>query len=193
MEIKQCTKCKKDKPVTEFGKHKSGKGGLRAVCRCCHRDIVKAHQSAHPENEKKRHIAWRAKHPENVKIWRHKSRLKTLSTPKGKLDNLMGVKVYRALVCCKESKNWELFFDYTVEQLRTHIEKQFKPGMSWGNYGLWHVDHKIPITLFNYEHPSDLDFKRCWSLNNLQPLWAAENIKKGNKIEGTFQPALAIG
>jgi hypothetical protein len=64
--------------------------------------------------------------------------------------------------------------------------------MSWDNYGKWHIDHKIPVTAFNFERVDDVDFKRCWSLKNLQPLWALDNIVKGNKVEAPFQPSLSI-
>jgi hypothetical protein len=64
--------------------------------------------------------------------------------------------------------------------------------MTWGNYGQWHVDHKIPISAFNYETPDDIDFKRCWALKNLRPMWAKENISKGAKLDKPFQPALAL-
>jgi hypothetical protein len=78
---------------------------------------------------------------------------------------------------------------YTENELRSHLEKRFKEGMSWSNYGTtWHIDHKIPITAFNLS--CDEDIKRCWSLGNLQPLFALENIKKSNRLERPSQPLL---
>ena len=76
------------------------------------------------------------------------------------------------------------YFDilqYTPEQLITHLELQFKDTMSWDNYGEWHVDHKLPITHFNISEMGDEEFMRCWSLDNLQPMWGIENIRKSNK------------
>ena len=75
-----------------------------------------------------------------------------------------------------------------------HLEQHFTAGMTWENYGKqgWEVDHIIPRSAFNYETPDDIDFKRCWSLNNLQPLWGQENWSKGGRFEGEFQPSLAI-
>jgi len=65
--------------------------------------------------------------------------------------------------------------------------------MTWENYGTyWHIDHKIPIAVFNYEKPEDIDFRLCWSLKNLQPLEKIENIKKKDKLEKPFQPSLKI-
>ena len=71
---------------------------------------------------------------------------------------------------------------YSPEQLVEHLEKQFVDGMNWENYGEWHVDHKLPITYFNFKEVGDEEFLKCWGLDNLQPMWGEENIKKSNKI-----------
>jgi len=71
---------------------------------------------------------------------------------------------------------------YTPEQLSNHLENQFTDGMTWENYGEWHVDHKLPITSFEFKEIGDEEFLRCWSLDNLQPMWAQENIRKSNRI-----------
>jgi hypothetical protein len=77
------------------------------------------------------------------------------------------------------------YFDilgYTPEELINHLEKQFKDDMTWDNYGIWHVDHKLPITSFDIQEMGDEEFMRCWCLDNLQPMWGEENIRKSNKI-----------
>jgi hypothetical protein len=77
------------------------------------------------------------------------------------------------------------YFDvlqYSPEELINHLEKQFKDDMNWDNYGVWHVDHKLPITSFDIEEMGDEEFMKCWSLDNLQPMWGEENIRKSNKI-----------
>lgn len=71
---------------------------------------------------------------------------------------------------------------YSPEQLAYHLEKQFSEGMTWENYGDWHVDHISPITSFNFHEIGDNEFMKCWSLDNLQPMWADENIRKSNKV-----------
>jgi len=71
---------------------------------------------------------------------------------------------------------------YSPEELSIHLENQFTEGMEWENYGEWHVDHKTPITAFNFQEIGDNEFMRCWSLENLQPMWGDENIRKSNKI-----------
>ena len=77
------------------------------------------------------------------------------------------------------------YFDilqYTPEELINHLEKQFTDTMTWDNYGIWHVDHKLPITSFDIQEMGDDEFMRCWCLDNLQPMWGEENIRKSNKV-----------
>ena len=67
-----------------------------------------------------------------------------------------------------------------VLTLKKHLESQFKDGMSWGNYGRkgWHIDHIIPLDQFNL---IDLEEqKKAFYYTNLQPLWAIDNLIKGN-------------
>ena len=67
----------------------------------------------------------------------------------------------------------------THEQLRMHIESQFKRGMSWDNYGkVWHIDHIVPVSLFG---TNEDELKRAMNWQNLRPLWARQNIVEGNR------------
>lgn len=63
---------------------------------------------------------------------------------------------------------------------KIYLEKKFKAGMTWENYGKWHVDHFKPMTSFNLFKLKDQ--KECCCYKNLQPLWAWENRQKSNKI-----------
>lgn len=76
---------------------------------------------------------------------------------------------------------------YGVQDLVDHIEKQWLPGMSWLNYGFkWHIDHKKPVSWFDWSGPDvNATVRECWSLSNLQPLWASDNIAKSNRFEST--------
>jgi predicted nucleic acid-binding Zn ribbon protein len=70
------------------------------------------------------------------------------------------------------------------------LEQQFQPGMSWANYGRWHIDHIRPCAAFNL-----FDLKeqgKCFHYSNLQPLWCADNCAKGAKtIVQTWFPQLS--
>ena len=136
---------------------------------------------------------WRSENHERGREISRRANRKRLSTPEGKLAANLLSSMHQSL--SKGSKNrrhWEDLVGYTVARLKRHLEKQFKPGMTWENKGKWEIDHKIPVVAFNYERPEDIDFKRCWSLENLQPLWAEENRKKHTNIGRPFQPSLMI-
>ena len=70
----------------------------------------------------------------------------------------------------------------SVEELWIHLEKQFTAGMTRENHGRngWHIDHIIPCASFDLSDPEQQS--QCFHYTNLQPLWAEDNIKKGNKI-----------
>lgn len=87
------------------------------------------------------------------------------------------------------SKKWAAVLGYTPQQLAQHLEQQFKPGMSWENMGAWHIDHIRPVASFTFTSPADEDFKQCFALGNLQPLWAAENIAKKDRLDGAYPHA----
>lgn len=91
--------------------------------------------------------------------------------------------IHRALGKAKAGRSWKTFVDYSLEELMAHLERQFKPGMTWENKGDWHIDHIIPRSSFEYSSPDDPEFKKCWSLSNLQPLWAIDNIRKNAKTD----------
>jgi len=81
----------------------------------------------------------------------------------------------------KGSSVWT-FLPYSLEELITHLEKLFSDEMSWENYGsYWHIDHIYPQSLLPFDSMEHPNFIKCWSLNNLQPLEALENIRKSNK------------
>ena len=66
----------------------------------------------------------------------------------------------------------------TIEEARTHIENQFVSGMSWDNYGEWHIDHIIPLSSGKNEE----EYIKLNHYTNLQPLWKVDNLKKGAKL-----------
>lgn len=181
--FKRCSKCNEYFPRTVefFARHPISKDGLKPRCKRCHADDAIQHYRKRPDKETvKRHAKeWAAKHPEKHKESHRRSRKKSLKNPVRRIAmrfaNLMGM-------CLKQRgykarKGWAV--PYTPEQLVEHLSKQFKPGMSWSNYGQWQIDHIRPRVIFDYKSPNDASFLECWRLENIQPLWAEENLKKG--------------
>lgn len=122
-----------------------------------------------------------------VKERYRQNHVKRRKNPIIKLNDSLSTSIRQSLKSNNLSKNgrhWENLVGYTVQELKEHLENLFQPGMTWENKGRngWHIDHIIPIDFFRYGSTDDVEFKYCWSLNNLQPLWEEENIKKSNKL-----------
>jgi hypothetical protein len=56
--------------------------------------------------------------------------------------------------------------------------------MTWDNYGKWHMDHIYPLSLAKTTE----EIEKLCHYTNLQPLWAVDNIRKGNKISKPNTP-----
>ena len=101
-----------------------------------------------------------------------------------KIKSSMKSSMYHRLKKRLLNKSRKKTFDmlpYTIDDLMRHLESKFQPGMTWDNYGTWHIDHRVPDSWFQYGSMTDPDFLKSWSLDNLQPKWASENISKGNR------------
>jgi len=103
------------------------------------------------------------------------------SSPKYITSNRMRVEMHHVIRDSKLLKHTKGFdsLGYSREELMSHLEKHFKDGMTWQNLGEWHIDHIRPIRSFDYDSIYHPEFKKCWALDNLQPLWAKENLRKG--------------
>lgn len=117
----------------------------------------------------------------------HKKKIDPKFVLSGRMRNLMN----KSLRGGKRGISWQTLIGYSVDELKSHIEKLFAPGMCWENIGEWHIDHILPVSRFHYTTPLDPDFKKCWALSNLRPMWAKENISKSDKIEKPMQPSLS--
>jgi len=206
-QLHKCTKCGKGKLPSEFYKDKRNKDKLQSECKVCHNEYIMKWQVAHPDKVREKQRKWyeanpgrrsmtrkirHTIHPEIRKAAAKRAKIKSRSTSRGRLNDALGKRIRESLHGTKNGRHWEEVVGFTLGQLKSHLEKQFTVGMSWGNYGEWHVDHRIPIKVFNFEKSGNIDFKRCWSLKNLQPMWAKRNISKGARLNYPFQPSLLI-
>jgi len=203
--MKGCSRCGEVLPIAQFHKQQSMKTGLRSCCKDCRKKYEKTCcriNSKYKRGSRKNYyrlnrnkiLKQQKEYYQTVKkIKNEKERLRKLSDPKFRLSSVMSTGISHSLKSgVKGGRRWESLVGYNANKLMCHLEKQFKDGMTWGNYGEWHVDHIIPISVFNYTKTEHEDFKRCWSLKNLQPMWAKENIEKSDNIEKHFQPKLKL-
>ncbi len=170
-----------------------------------HREMNRNSYRKHREGRLEKNKQWAKTNPHIRNDWRSKNKDKVLqyyrkygakrrSDPQKRLNGNIATVIARSLQDGgKGREHWECLVDFTLEQLIKHLEKQFIGKMNWGNYGsYWWIDHKVPVSAFNFEKPKDIDFKQCWALKNLQPLERIANIKKSDKVVTPFQPSLSI-
>ena len=151
--------------------------------KCCSAECAKVKEAV----TKSKFVVGNRKDRRNA-IERHAAK----TDPKFKLNRNMRRAIHFSLKGNKNGHSWQTLVGYSLEQLKRRLKRQFQPGMTWDNYGEWHIDHKIPISAFNFTKPEHDDFKRCWALKNLQPLWSNKNQIKHAKLSKPFQPRLKM-
>ena len=127
---------------------------------------------------------YQAKHVERVRARRRVYQAKRRQDPVQRTVD--AIRRRMRMVINGKSKGAFKLLGFAAADLRSHLEAQFRDGMSWGNYGLygekWHVDHIRPVSSFKL--PDELI--ECFALDNLQPLWAKDNLAKHAKIGGGY-------
>jgi hypothetical protein len=150
--------------------------------------INKKYRSTHPERQKQDYIKYKESrtykkqyeiYKEYKKQW-HKN--KRTNDPKQKIIERLRARLYSLLKenNTKKQKSAKQLLGCSINKIAKHLEKQFQSGMTWENMGKWHIDHIIPCSVFNLTKIHEQE--KCFHYSNLQPLWAADNLKKGNKI-----------
>ena len=154
------------------------------------KEKMKAYQGANKEKME----AYREANKEKMQAYREAnkekrneySRTYRKTNPEGKLIMNMRSRIFKIIKINQKVKNKRTLelLGCDGKFLKKHLQKKFSKGMSWNNYGEWHVDHIVPIDYFlkNFDF-NDVEIqKECFNYKNLQPLWSIENIKKGSKI-----------
>lgn len=177
MKTKVCKTCNQNKSVCEFSRRTLSADGFMNDCKICRSIKEKKYRELNPEKNKNRRKEYYENNKEKHKNYFVKKRN---SDPIFKLSDNIRRRLnffIKKVNLTKTSKTFNLV-GCSPEFLKEHLQSKFKDGMSWENYGSWHIDHIIPLSSAkNIEEISKL----C-HYTNLQPLWASENLSKGNKI-----------
>lgn len=129
---------------------------------------------------------YRIKNSERIKQWNREWRRKTgYERKKRKNDKHYRVKSnisrrLRALIKQKKGNTMK-YVGCNTQKLLCHIEQQFTENMTWRQYHLLHLDHRVPCKAFDLSDP--LEQRVCFWYKNLQPLWAKDNMSKGSKYK----------
>ena len=125
------------------------------------------------------------RYKENHREWRSKqyARLREEAGEefsKIQLKNNIGRRI-REILGQKKSERCAYYVGCSLEDLRAHLESTFADGMSWDNYGQWHIDHVFPCASFDIT--DETERKACFHYTNLQALWASDNIRKKDSCD----------
>lgn len=125
-------------------------------------------------------------HRNHARMWYRKNAKRIYKMrrerPYEKLAATIRSRIYDYLKHGYKSAKMEVLLGMTWKELKIYLEKKFKEGMTWENYGFygWHADHIIPLSSFDLT--KDEEQKKAFHYTNLQPLWAKENLQKHAKV-----------
>jgi len=185
-DIKRCNKCDTFKLFSEYYKAKSHSDGLCSVCISCSKVSMQAYFSKSGNREKKaaRDKAYYNQPEVKQRIFaRYRERRRTdveyklIANHRSRRNQ--AIKLFFKNGEYEGSTTKEL--GCSVSFFEEYLEAQFEPGMTWDNWGPkgWHIDHIIPLSAGS--HNPELFMLLCgyW---NAQPLWAKDNLSKGERI-----------
>jgi len=201
---KGCTKCKDIKPLDQFDKDKNRSDGLYPSCKACRKSIASSYYTDNKDKVKCSHRNWYSKsyikksRPRQTKAEKAQKKreyyLRWYAHNSGRSNaryrsdlsyRLRAALRARLVIAIKNNqKSGSAIRDLgcTIEELKLYLESKFQPGMGWENWGRygWHIDHVIPLSAFDLTDPVQL--RLACHYTNLQPLWAADNLLKSNKV-----------
>lgn len=199
---KVCKQCGEEKFVSDFYQDR---GKPRANCKRCfyqnqdkkkkcdnqknyyqkHKEARSEYNKSYYEKNKKALInyqkEYKAKNKEKVLKSLREIHHKNSQIPEYKIKRACRSRVNMALRNkAKKARKTSELIGCSISFLMEYLESKFQKGMSWQNYGKWHIDHIIPCSAFNLL--DETEQRKCFNYKNLQPLWAKDNCSKGNRI-----------
>lgn len=188
--MRTCSQCQISKEENEINfrlcTYKNGNTYYKSFCRICEKlnslQYVRAHKKERCDYQQQ----YTKDHPNYIKNWKKENRAQINQQERERRSTDINFRLKKNIsraINRAIHKNGESTFDYlpyAIEELKFHLEAQFDEKMTWDNYGsYWHIDHIKPHSLFHYTSMNDEAFKKCWSLENLRPLEAKQNMSDG--------------
>lgn len=139
-----------------------------------------AYQKNHPEVNRASATKWRENNRDKVRAYQNNRRATNINVRI--TDNLRG-RLWSALKGKSKCGSTKDLLGCSIPFLKGYLAAKFEDGMSWDTYSFetFHIDHIIPCSSFDLSDPEQQ--KKCFHYTNLQPLWAFDNMSKGNKLD----------
>ena len=147
-----------------------------------HQEYMREYQKKWSKDNPK----WLAYRREWMKNWYRRNAkeiyARRMKKPHEKIVASMRSRIYRLLKHGEATRKTEKMLGITAKELKIYMEKLFKEGMTWENYGFhgWQTDHLVPLSSYDLTKPEEQ--QKAFHYTNLQPLWAEENRRKYTKI-----------
>lgn len=182
--LKQCCSCRGILDKSSFQRMAGSRDGLQKVCRSCRAEQAKRYAQANGDKIGMRRRRWRERNPDKESVQRKRSYQTAIlrNEAEFRLKYRISNRLRWSLARGKESKTSLQILGYTIQELRSHLEKQFVKGMGWHNMDKWDIDHIVPLSSFKLAGPEDPLVKVAWGLPNLRPLWKPANQEKSDKL-----------
>lgn len=189
MTKKYCVRCKQEKNINEFHKNKSEKDGHARWCASCFNGARrKEYRNVKREHDRQYYLKNSEIIRTNTNKYYHEHKKERNAYKKAKRKNNLNYKIaeyLRGRITKAIKGNWKAGsavkdLGCSIEGFKVYIANKFTEGMSWNNYGEWHLDHIFPLTIFDLTKRKQ--FLSACHYTNYQPLWAKDNKKKHTKI-----------
>ena len=208
--MKRCTKCEDDRELINFPKNNRYKSGYNSICKICMNDINKIYRDDNIENikknrkehyqrniekmrkEKKEYYAknkskkslydveYRKNNSDKIKQYKKEWETLNKDNPLFRIKRNLRRRVHHALEDNKKSDATFELIGCTPDFFKDYITNLMLEGMSWDNYGEWHIDHIIPCFTFDLSNPEQQ--KLCFHYTNQRPLWKKDNLSRPRNI-----------
>lgn len=184
---KCCTSCASILPATTAYFHRASTGsfGLTATCVDCVR--IAYQKRAAQDRDKIRETA-RASYARNAPRKLAQQKIKRRTDPAFAIHMRVSSSVRNSLGRSRLETSWINLLDFSAAELHAHLERQFAEGMTWERFmaGEIEIDHVIPVSFFRPSAVDSVEFRMCWNLKNLQPLWRLDNRLKRDTLPANF-------
>ncbi len=182
-----CSKCGGIFSKDQMVKDRRRPEGLGPWCKGCRKLADRAWRINNPEKDKARCKRYCENNRANVRAIHRRYDAKRYADPRYRQRKCLMWAIRAALKGKRHAQSvWEVL-GFSRKELKRRLESQFADGMSWDNMAAWQIDHIIPLSFFQFSTPKDVEFKLCWHLNNLRPVWNSGNASKGSDLSMAYE------
>ena len=189
-------KCSRDWKARNKGRVKDYRSAYWQNNKEAEKDNQARWYKANPGGKKRHDATYRLKHADEIASYRNSQEFRLTRNRRERAryhgdnayrtEKILRTSLAQAVRLYSDSKKRDRFvalIGCTIKELVAHLERQFWPGMTWGNQGDWEIDHIRPCASFDMNDPAQQ--LECFRFSNLQPLWKQDNRNKRDRLDWT--------